>query len=478
MRRCILVFGVLCGVVNLSIAQGEAGSLSLEEAVNMAVERNLSVKLGEINSEMAKENVNQAYMGLLPNVNAFGSHGYNWGQTIDPFTNTFATSRVRNNNLGVSSNWTLFGGFQRQYGLAQRKAEQKASELELEQNKNDISIQVAQAYLQTVYSQGLVGVAEEQLALSNQQYDRVKQQFELGQVSNSTLLDMEAQRATDELGLTNAENQYRMARLQFFQLIQSEEEETKRKLELPDIGKVNAKMVANTPAGIYSIALENLPDVQAQEYRLKASEKSLGAARGGYLPSLSINASYGSGYSGNNVIGVGNPTITTDTVPLFTTSGEQIIQLGAKYDAFETKSFKDQINDNINKSLSFSVSLPLFNGGSTRSNVKRTKLSVIQSRIQLDQAKNTLRQKVETSWNDALAAYKTLLSSEKAASSQQQAFDNAKIRFEENLITSIDFNDIKIRLARAKVDLIQAQVDYIFKTKVLDFYKGENLSLK
>jgi outer membrane protein len=124
------------------------------------------------------------------------------------------------------------------------------------------------------------------------------------------------------------------------------------------------------------------------------------------------------------------------------------------------------------------LNIPLFNGGNTRTNVNRSKLNVLQTKIQLDQAKNTLRQKVETAWNDALAAYQRLQSSEKAAIAQQQSFDNAQIRFEENLITSVDFNDFKVRLARSQADFVQAKVDYIFKSKVLDFYKGENLSLR
>ncbi|MFT5336830.1 MAG: outer membrane protein [Sphingobacteriales bacterium] len=472
------LLGICIAFSTLGLAQNKKAVLSMEEAIGFAVDRNLSIKLGEVNADLAKEGEKQAKMSFLPSVNAFGSHGYNWGQTIDPFTNTFASSRVQSNSFALSSNWTLFGGMQRHYTLAQRKAESKASELELDQSRNDVSINVAQAYLTAVYNQELLAIAVEQLALSNQQYDRVKQQYEIGQVSMSTLLDIEAQKANDELSLTNSKNQYQLSRLQFFQMIQSTEEEQRMELELPDLTSVNAKVVSSTPKSLYNSALEALPDVKASEYRLLASEKGLSAARGSYIPQLSMNASYGSGYSGNNVVGVGDPVLRADTVPgLYTTNGAQLIQISPEFNT-KTKAFKDQINDNFNQSLSFSLNIPLFNGGNTRTNVNRSKLNVLQTKIQLDQAKNTLRQKVETAWNDALAAYQRLQSSEKAAIAQQQSFDNAQIRFEENLITSVDFNDFKVRLARSQADFVQAKVDYIFKSKVLDFYKGENLSLR
>ena len=449
---------------------------SLEKCVEQALNNNLQIKQSRISSDIAKTRYHEAKLDLLPTVNAQAIHGYNWGQTIDPFTNQFATNRVRNNSFGVSSSITLFGGFQKWNTIKSNKFEFLASQADVRSTQNQVALSVANAYLQVLLAEEFTGIAVQQLEQSQAQFNRIEKLVEVGQLPISSLLDVKAQKANDELNLVNQKNQRDLAYLQLYQLLQIEEGKSFVVKE-PDLDALSFSLMQQSPNEVYETALDEMPQIEAAEYRHMGAEAGVDASLGAFAPRITMNGSYGTGYSGANRIPAG--TADTSLVPFgFTETGDQVFVPDVSFSRFETKDFGDQLDDNLNQSLSFSLVIPIFNGNKTRYGYKRARMNNAQSHYQLIEAKNQLKQDIQTAYQDALSALKSFEASKEAVEASEQAFQNAQTRYDQNLINAVDYNDARIQFVQARSDLARAKYNYVFKVKVLDFYKGEDLTLK
>lgn len=468
---------ILLGLVTLSSfgASAQSEPWSLEKCIQHALDNNLQVKQSELNAEAAKSSATQGKLDLLPTLNAGASHGYNWGQTIDPFTNQFATDRVRSNSFSLSSNVTLFAGFQKQNTLKQRQYDYLASRYDLEKMRNDISMQIATTYLQVLFNQELLAVAKQQFDLTSLQVDRLRKMVEVGQLPKSNLLDLEAQLANEELNVVNTENQLSISLLRLKQLLQINSKDFS--IDKPELEPNNLDQLGAEPSSIFNTAVQQRPEIKGAEYRMMSAQKARAAAFGSQSPRLTVSGSYGTGYSGNNKIGVGDTIIGTRYVGTTQNTLENVFAPTLSFENFEPKPFKDQLDANLNQTLSFQLSIPLFNGWSTRNNVKRAKINHLNAELQLEQSKQQLQQDIQSAHNDAKAALKQYQATKKAQTALQESFKYAQARYEGQLINTIDYTDAKNKLTKAQSDLLRAKFDFIFKSKVLDFYQGKPLSL-
>lgn len=468
------LFTAMCTFLVLGLAAQK--QMSLRECVDVALENNISVKQTELNTRISEISKNEAKLDILPTLNASASHGYNWGQTIDPFTNQFATNRVRSNSLGLSSNIVLFGGLQKMNTIQQGKYSFLASVEDLKKVKNDISLSVANAYLQVLLTKKLLNISTQQVKATQLQLDRITQLVEVGQLAQNSLLDIKSQLANDELNMVSRQNDLQFAKLQLKQFLNLPADEQIAVQEV-ETGEIDASLekLQKSPA-LFETAVENLPEIKSAEYRLKSAEKGLAIARGAYLPRLTANASFGTGYSGANRQGVGSPTFFgNDTIGFTGTSLEPVLVPRFGFDEFQTKSFGDQLEDNINKTLSLSLIIPLFNGNKTRNGASRAKINTAINRLSVDNAKNVLRQDIERSYNDAVASLKSYEASKNAFEASQLSFKNAETRFAQNLINASEFEDSKTRFVSAQNELARAKYTYLFRLKVLQFYNGQDL---
>ncbi len=453
---------------------------SLEKCINYAMENNISIKQSELQAEIAGYSKQQAKLDLLPSLNGSGTHGYNWGQTIDPFTNQFATRRVRTNSVGFQSQVTLFNGFSLVNRVKQANYDFMASRADAEQMKNDVALNIANAYVSVLFAEDLLEIAQNQEEISQLQRDRVKQLVDAGQLPKSNLLDAESQLALDEASTVQRQNDLDLAYLSLEQILQLEPGK-KILVEEPGQLEVNQSFLSNKPASIYENALERLPQVAASEYRVKSAERGLAISRAQLMPRLTASGSYGSGYSGNNrILREGaTPNISFDSTG-FTSGGEAVFEPNISFEDedFRTKSFVDQLDDNRNQSLNFSLVIPIFNGWSARTSVKQAKLQTAINNYQLQQTKNTLRQDIQRAYADARASYKSYEAAKKSSAAAEEAFKYADIRYTQNLINQVEFSNAKVRLANAQLEQSRAKYDYVFKVKVLDFYKGEAIAFE
>lgn len=469
-----LLFTILSSCIVFAIAAQE--KLSLRECVDLALENNINVKQSELNTRITEINKNEAKLDLLPNLNASGTHGYNWGQRIDPFTNQFATQRVQTNSFGVSSSVDLFNGFQKQNAIKQAEFTYLASAEDLKKSQNDLSLSVANGYLQVLLTDKLVKIAEQQVKATQIQVDRITSLVEVGQLAQNALFDIKSQLANDELNAVSRKNDYRFAKLQLKQLMNLPADEN------IEIEEVNTDAIEKSlgklekSSTLFDVAVDNLPEIKAAEYRLKGAEKGLQIARGAFAPRLSLNASYGTGYSGANRQPVGDPTFAgNDTVGFTSVDMEAVLIPNFVFNEFRTKSFSDQLQDNVNQAVSISLVIPLFNGNKTRNGAKRAALNNAISDLSLQNAKNVLRQDIERAHNDAVAALKSFEASKNAFQASEISFKNAEVRLAQSISNNSEFEDAKTRFVTAQNELIRAKYTFIFRLKVLEFYRGETL---
>lgn len=450
---------------------------SLKQCIDQALASNIQVQQAELSVSSAEANYQQTKAGALPTVNAFASHGYNWGQTIDPFTNQFATNRVRSNSFSISSNMVVFSGLSTWNSIQMARVNNEAARFDIESMKNDIAMTVTTTYLSVLFNMELVENARNQLDISRQQVERIRVLVAAGQLAKGDMLDMEAQMANDELNLVNQENALQISYLNLAQLLMLNPDQASTfAIQRPSLDMAEN---ANAPVDakeVFNTAVQNMPEIKSGEMRVMSSDYSVNSAKGGRYPRLSASLSYGTGYSGaaQNLIGL-NPT-GNDTVG-FTSIGFEPVVSPTFTPIYEDKPFGEQFTDNVNTSLNFSLTIPIFNGYQTKNSVQQARINRENAVLDLEARKNQLRVTIEQSYVDALAALKRFRAAEKSVAALEESFKYSRVRYEEKMINTVDFNDAKNKLAQAQSDLVQAKYDYIFKTKILDFYQGKPLTL-
>jgi len=409
---------------------------TLEKCIDHALNNNLNSKEIQLDVDLSKANLNKTTFNYLPTLNGNASHGYNWGQRIDPFTNTFATERVRSNNFYLSSSITLFSGLQNYYTKQQAKSDYKAQQYNIEIQQRNLKIDVTAAYLQVILNQEVLKTYLEQLKLTEQQKERTKLLIEANRKTKSELLEIEAQLSLDELNVTKATNDIKTTTLMLKQLINLPTE-TDFKIEQLEI---------NEPAEqLTKIDYTSLAETEQAKERLSSSLNLLQIAKGGIHPRLSLNTSIGSGFSGNNT------------------------ELNANGE-FVPKAFNTQFDENLYQSVTLSLSIPILDHHQTTFNIQRAKIEVEKAKINKERTDQDLQNKLEQLKVDIDNAKSELLSSEKALKSAQLSSNNAKLKYENGAIDFTTYNEINSKLFVAQSNLIQAKYQYYFKSKLINIY--------
>lgn len=448
---------------------------TLERCIEHAFEHNIQVKQAKLNAELATAEMWQARAGTLPTLNGNASHGYNFGRTIDPFTNQFATDLVRSNNFALSSNLNLFSGFQNFNQVRQGQMEYLAAKYDAGKAKNDIALNITTAYLQILFADELRQIAENQVAQTRKQVDRTQKLVNAGTLARGSLLEVEAQLATEELQLVNAQNQVTLSYLSLRQLLDLPPS-AEFQIQKPDLAMPKADLLLYSPEGIYAQAVSTMPEIRSAQYRVKSADRGLAIAKGAQAPRFFLNGSLGTGYSGLRQRLVGYDVTGTQVVGQTTTGVEVVAPVVSP--VFEKIPFEQQANDNFNQSFGFFLSVPIFNGLQTRTNITRAKIARQNAEFNLQIAELQLNRNIQQAYADAVAAFKKHAATEKAMEALQESFKYSEQRFNVGSLNALDYNNAKTRLMTAESDLLQAKYDYVFKLKVLDFYQGKTLSFE
>ena len=437
MKRIILIVCVMA--TGYGIQAQEAWSL--QKCIEYAIEHNLSIKQQEASRNQSEVELNTAQWSRLPNLNGNVGQSFNFGRALQA-DNTYGNRNTANTNFSLGTNIPLFTGLQIPNSIALAKLNLKAATEDLKKAKEDISIQVASYYLQALFNEELSKVAQNQVKLSQEQLDRKVAFFKNGKASEAEVYEAKSRLAQDEMSAVQADNNYRLALLDLSQLLELSTPEGFTIAEPPTV-EMNVQL--SLPDEVYSQAMTNKPSIKAAQYRLEGAEKSIRIAQSGYYPQLSFGAGLSTNYY--NMSGI------------------------------ETASFSSQWHQNFNKYLQFSLSIPLFNRFATRNRVKSARIQKNALQWRLEESKKTLYKEIQQAYYNALAAEAKYRSSQSASEASEASFKLMSEKYANGKATATEYNEVRTLWMKALSDHIQARYDYLFRSKILDFYKGEPLKL-
>tara|TARA_B110000285_G_scaffold226397_1_gene286097 strand:- start:1049 stop:2530 length:1482 start_codon:yes stop_codon:yes gene_type:complete len=454
---------------------------SLQRCLDHAFEYNLQIKLAGLGEVRAGIGTQSAIGAFLPNLNGNASHGYNFGRTIDPFTNQFVeSSRIQSNSFGLSTGVTLFNGFQNHLNLKRAYLAEQSAEANREVVENNVVLTIAGAYLNILFQEEFVRVAEINRTATARQVTRMTQLVNAGAAAEADLYDVEAQLAADEATIVSTANALGLAKLNLVQLLQLPASETDSfQVVRPSDSDLERNNLPGSPEAAVAHALSSFPEIRQANLNVEDASLGLRLANAGSLPRLFASYNYGSGYSGASRSIDGDPTIETISLGNFYWDGT-LVPLTVEQESYNfiTTPFSDQIKRNFNQSVFFSMSLPIFNNFSVKSAREQGQVNVLSATYQLEQTRQTLTANVESAWADARAASQNAVAQEAALTAAEKAFNNAEKRYEAGASTAVDYADARSLLDNARVNTLRAKYDLAFKSRILDFYMGRAMTFR
>jgi outer membrane protein len=440
-----LVFVLLLG----ASIQAQTKKWTLEECVRYALDNNISIKQSELDTQTTAIDKKDAFGKFLPTANAQVSHSWNIGLNQDITTGILRNQTTQFTSAGATVGVDIYKGLQNQNALRKANLSIVASKYQLLKMQEDISLNVANAFLQVLFNKENLKVQQEQLAISEKQYTRSDELVKAGTIPRGDLLDIKATVATGKQNVVIAENTLLISKLSLAQLLQLKEFND---FDVVDDTNINAgeTILAQSPTAIYEKAKETRTELKIAQTNLEIAEKNVAIAKGAYQPSLRGFYNFNSRVSNSDrTTLVGGTPVVTGPAP-----------------------FWNQFSDNKGQSFGAELSIPIFNGFSTRNNVERNKVSLEKSKIDLEQKNLDLQRNVYTAFTDTRGALNVHEAAVVALEARQGAYDYAKEKFAVGLMNAFDFNQSQTLLTNAQSEVIRTKYDYIFKTKILEFYFG------
>jgi outer membrane protein len=470
-----VIFPVVAIFLSLTFAKGQ--KMTMQECVKVALDNNLTVKRSVYNVESNKVGLLSAKGAFLPTLNLAGSGTKNYGRALNPVTNQFIPNSVTNSlNAQLSGNFLLFNGLRAQNNYRSNKKNVEAADLDLEKTKNDVIITVVNNYTNAILNKELFENAKFQLNSSQQQLDRIKKQVEAGALPKSNELTQEATVATNETNLITQENLYNITVLQLKQSMQVPAS-TPLEVVVPDIAMEDLA-ITQTPEEIYAISAQTLPQIKSAMLKVEAAQLAMKAARSAYQPRLALTYTSTTNYSSASDVAqysLGPPTeqtigyLASDPTQLVNTMTSTRVKTADSYPV------KSQLGDNIYKNFGLSLNIPILNGLQTRTNVQQAIINRELAAITVKETENTLRQNIETAYNNVVAYAKTYTAAIKQVSANEEAFRMVQQRHENGAATYIEYQVASNDLFSAKSALARAKYNFIFAKKILEFYQGKTI---
>ncbi len=428
---------------SIGLISAQQRKWTLEECVTYAQENNLTIQQFELDLENARIDKSDAIGNLLPDLNGSISFSSNTGLSFDP-TNNRPVNTTQNTSSGsVTSRVNLFNGLINYNQLNRAKLNAIANQYRLDNLVDDIRLNVAVNYLNVLSNKEALKVFEAQYAVTQQDLLRTEQLVSSGVVPQGDLLEIQATAANQEQQIVNGENQVLISRIALAQLLQITDYENfdiaEEEFDVPP-----SDILSNSAKVIFDKALTFRNDIKFSEYSVALAEKDVAIAKGAFYPTLGAFVNYNTRYSDQFL-----DPITGDLIP-----------------------FRDQlwINDGI--SFGAQLNVPVFNGMSTRNNVKRSLISYKKAQLQFEQDKLDLETTVNQAYVDVKNSAKAYEATQKTLEARRLAYVYTKERFDVGLMNAFDFSQAQARVDNAEAEVIRTKYDYIFRIKVLEFYFG------
>lgn len=438
MKRIYSLIAAALLLVVFTSAQAQE-TWSLQKCIDYALQNNIQIKQQKLNSDYYTNQHQQAKYNRLPNLNAGLQNSQYLGRSDGG--NGLIIDQNSNRSTGnLSTNITIWKGFTLNNAIKMADMDLRASLEDMQKAKEDMILNIAASYLEILFANELVVVAEDLIKITQLQIDRTGKLVEAGSLAKGSLLEIEAQYAREELDVVNTQNRLQLAYLSLYQLLELPSTESFL-IEKPVLPEIGANMSLMNSMDVFRNAAQLRPAVKSAEFKLESARNQLLIAKGNLLPSLSFGGNYSNFY-----LNIGN-------------------------------SFRDQLKIHGSYGFGLSLNIPIFNQFQGQTQVKNSKIQLENSELQLQSTKNVLRKEIEQAYTNALAAFRRYIANQKTVISSKEAFRYTEEKFNVGMINSVEYNQSKSNLSKAQSDLLQAKYEYIFRTKILDFYNGIPIEL-
>lgn len=438
MKKYLLTLVFLC-LVSLGYSQKQ---WTLKECVDHALENNITIKQNLLNVNLAELDVKNAKGNFLPNLNASTSGGFNFGLRPNEL-GVLSSSTTFNSSFNLNTNVNIFNGYRNLRVFEQAKLGVETSKLTLEKIQNDISLFVVNGYLNVLFAKENLNVAKVQYGITKKQAEAAESRFKAGVAPKSDFLNAQSTAANDAQNIVTQENALNLALLNLAQLLQINPENFE--VTSVEVGSPSAALLYDSSDMVYQKALSTQPQIKNAELAIENADLNIEIAKSNFLPSLSFGAGAGSSFFNS-----------FDLLPGQTNA-----------------SFFTQIRERLGYNVGISLNIPIFNRTQNKTGLNRTMVNKEISKLALIDQQLQLRQTIEQAYLDAKAAAKTFEAAKTSLEAQTEAFKNAQESYNFGATTLFDFDLVRNRLVSAESSLIRAKYDYVFKTKVLQFYYGE-----
>ena len=470
----LLIFIICTSLSTVSFAQQK---WNLQSIVNYAMANNINVKLQDVQARIAAINLKQSKLSQYPNANFSTNASINSGNNQDPTTFSRITQTFLVAGLQLQTSADIFNFYSKRNTIAANNFEAQAANASTDKIKNDIALAAANAYLQIILSKETENIALVQIQQTQSQLGITRKQVNAGALPELNASQLEAQLAADSINFINAKGNTNINILSLKALMNIDPAAA-FEIDTPPIDRIPVEPIANLqPDYVFDIALKNLPQQRVNELRLKAAEKNVDAARGSMYPTLSTFGSLGSNYNNKSRTVSGFVPKLSNIGSVNVAGTNYLVTAPSGTPIFDNIGFTNQLSDNFRQAIGLSLSVPIFNGGALRSNYERSKVNINTIQLQKEQDNQKLKQDIYQAYTAALIALEKFNAGKKTLAINELNLTYAAKRFNVGMLGTFELITTQNNLLRSKLELAQSQFDYVFKMKVLEFYKGMGLKL-
>ncbi|MBS1730149.1 MAG: TolC family protein [Bacteroidetes bacterium] len=446
-------------------------TLSLQDCISLAIKNNRQVKEAQYQADYAKTSWGQAKGNRLPFINFQMNQGISDGRSIDPFSNGYVDQNVGYANYGLNANLLLWNGNSARNSAKQFELSYEASKMDLKQEQDNTTIAVILAYLQEQSMEEQWAAAQEQTTVSKKQEDRLKILNDQGAIAPADYFNLKGQRASDELNVVNIENNLANAKLALMQLLNMSYSPD---IQFQKITTSNLPQQYGTTVDIvFQQALQQLAVIKSASLKKSAADLQIKAAKGAMLPSLFLDGGVGTNYSSiaSRSIFSGTTDVVTDQYVLIDNAKVYVVAPQNNY-SNQKISYGSQWKNNLNSSISIGLRIPILNGLQSKTRLQQAKIELDKTSFEEKSIQEQLHRDIEQAYVNMESAYKKLLKLNEQEMDYAESFRIAEARFNEGVITSVDYLIAKNNLYQSRQNGISAKYEYELRIKILDFYQG------
>ncbi|MFZ9262459.1 MAG: TolC family protein [Chitinophagaceae bacterium] len=477
---------ILLSVSTFLAAKAQDDKWDLRRCVEYGLKNNINVRQAEVQAQSSEISFNQSTLQRIPSLSYGLTHGFSFGRTLDRTTNVYTDRSAMFQQMSVSSNVLLYNFNRLKNTQASNELTYEADKLNIERIKNDIGLNIAQLYLRALLSYEQVEIAKIVLEQTRAQYRNTRKLVDAGSLPELNAAELEATLARDSATLVQARSQAELDKLSLKSILTLPADKA-FELVIPAADQIPVENILGIrPDDIFEIALKTQPQIKVNDLRKQASEKGLDAAIAQMKPSLSMFGQLASNFNQFLKMSSGAQITGEQATGAYAKTGTGVFPVYAPTYSFNFSKrnfsqywdgYGKQLRDQFGQGIGLSLNIPIFNGGAAKANADRARLDIKRSELNIDRDKIQLKQDVYTAYYSATGAHQTFLAREKALSTAMRSFELATKRYDVGVMQTIEWLTNQNNLTRAKVDKVVAQYEYIFRMKVLEFYKGQGIKL-